>query len=60
MAKGGIDAFVSGLINTQCAKLDMSIADDLQNNLKDSPTGELFDLAAYNINRGRDHGENNF
>lgn len=60
IANGGIDSFVSGLVNTQCGKLDISIADDLQNNLKDTPDGELFDLAAFNINRGRDHGKGFF
>lgn len=54
--KGGIDSIVMGLINTLSAKVDLSIASDLQNKLMDTPGGDLFDLAAFNINRGRDHG----
>lgn len=53
---GGVDSIVMGLINTLTARVDLSIASDLQNNLMDTPGGELFDLAAFNINRGRDHG----
>lgn len=45
-----------GLINTQCGKYDTNIAEDLRNSLIDEPAGEPFDLAAFNINRGRDHG----
>ena len=45
-----------GLTNTLCAKRDLAIASDLQNKLIDHPAGPLLDLAAVNINRGRDHG----
>lgn len=55
-AKGGIDSIVMGLINTQSGKYDSNIAEDLRNNLIDEPSGSAFDLAAFNINRGRDHG----
>ena len=55
-AKGGIDSIVMGLTNTLCSKRDLAIASDLQNKLIDHPAGPLLDLAAVNINRGRDHG----
>ncbi len=45
-----------GLVNTLSGQLDLSIPDDLQNSLMDHPGGSFIDLAAYNINRGRDHG----
>ena len=45
-----------GLVNTLSAKSDLAIASDLQNKLIDHPAGPLLDLAAVNINRGRDHG----
>lgn len=53
---GGIDSIVRGLINTNPGRLDMSIASDLTNKLMDTPSGDFIDLAAFNINRGRDHG----
>ena len=45
-----------GLINTLSGLFDLSLADDLQNSFQDTPGGDLIDLAAFNINRGRDHG----
>ena len=45
-----------GLINTNSGQYDTRIAEDLRNNLIDEPAGTPFDLAAFNINRGRDHG----
>ncbi len=47
---------MAGLVNTLCGKLDLSIPSDLQNKLMDVPAGPLLDLAAVNIQRGRDHG----
>ncbi len=48
------------MINEPPSKFDTNIADTLQNHLfevKTSPTTVLADdLAAFNINRGRDHG----
>jgi len=45
-----------GLINTLSGQFDLNLADDLQNRLQDTPGGNFIDLAAFNINRGRDHG----
>ncbi len=45
-----------GLVNSNASMFDMSIADDLQNKLMDEPNSLSIDLAAFNINRGRDHG----
>ena len=45
-----------GLVNSNASMFDMSIADDLQNKLMDEPNSLPIDLAAFNINRGRDHG----
>ena len=45
-----------GLVNTLSGQFDLSIPSDLQNKLQDTPGGGFIDLAAFNINRGRDHG----
>ncbi len=45
-----------GLVNTPSGQMDLNIPDDLQNKLMEHPGGSFIDLAAYNINRGRDHG----
>ena len=46
------------MFNDVAAKTDMSIADGLQNKLGVKVNGvpQFIDLAATNINRGRDHG----
>jgi hypothetical protein len=36
--------------------MDTNFADDLRNKLMDAPGSSFIDLAAFNINRGRDHG----
>lgn len=54
--KGGLETIMMGLINTNSSLFDMSVADDLQNNLMDEADSMPIDLAAFNINRGRDHG----
>jgi hypothetical protein len=51
----GIESIFVGLLNDVSTRVDMSIVNDLQNNLPDSPS-TIIDLAATNINRGRDHG----
>ena len=51
----GIESIFIGVLNDVASKTDMSIANDLQNKLPDSST-TVMDLAASNINRGRDHG----
>ena len=50
----GIETIFIGVLNEVSSKIDMSIANDLQNNLPDGIS--IIDLAATNINRGRDHG----
>ena len=51
----GLESIFIGVLNDVSSKVDMSIANDLQNNLPDE-FPNLMDLAATNINRGRDHG----
>lgn len=56
---GGVEAIFIGLLDQPTAKFDGSLADTLQNHLfefadEDGSTIAL-DLAATNINRGRDH-----
>lgn len=50
----GIESIFVGLINDKASRVDMSVGNELQNKLPDSPFS-LMDLAATNINRGRDH-----
>ena len=47
-----------GVINNVAARTDMTISDGLQNHLGVTVNGVplVIDLAATNINRGRDHG----
>lgn len=49
-----------GLLNDLSGKYDLSLADNLQNHLQEftDENGVVvaLDLAAYNIQRGRDHG----
>lgn len=58
----GLESILFGLVNDQAAKVDLNVADTLQNLLfqKLTSTGQVdtppIDLAATNINRGRDHG----
>lgn len=58
--RGGLDAYVRGMIVEPAHKFDPHIADALANRLfenliKDIPT-KRFSLPALNIQRGRDHG----
>ncbi len=53
---GGRDSIVMGMVNTLSGKLNLSIPYDQQNNLMSKPGGSFIDLAAFNINRDRDHG----
>lgn len=52
---GGIESIFRSLINDPPSRFDLSIADTLQNHLFESGNS-VFDLAALNLNRGRDHG----
>lgn len=42
-AQGGIDSIVRGLVNSQWGRMNMAIASDLQNKLKDAPNGPPFE-----------------
>ncbi len=58
--QGGLETLVLGLINEAAARFDTGMADFLQNHLFEFVLPDLsvvaVDLAATNINRGRDHG----
>ncbi|XP_078600462.1 thyroid peroxidase-like [Branchiostoma floridae x Branchiostoma japonicum] len=55
--QGGLDSIVRGLASTPHEKLDRFIVSGLTKNLFADPAGSLgLDLAALNIQRGRDHG----
>jgi len=54
--EGGIEPVLRGLANQPCQALDVYIIDDLRNFLFGAPGQGGFDLAALNIQRGRDHG----
>jgi hypothetical protein len=51
---------MAGLVNEEMNGFDLNFADTLQNNLDPISLGngktEVLDLAAVNINRGREHG----
>ena len=52
----GIDSILRGLAGQPCEELDQWIVDDLRNFLFGAPGSGGLDLAALNIQRGRDHG----
>lgn len=52
----GIDPYLKGLTLQTAQELDTRIVDDLRNFLFGGPGSGGFDLAALNIQRGRDHG----
>jgi hypothetical protein len=54
--EGGIDPFLRGLASQVSQKVDNYIIDDVRNFLFGPPGSGGFDLAALNIQRGRDHG----
>ncbi|MFT4569529.1 MAG: peroxidase [Hyphomicrobiaceae bacterium] len=54
--EGGIGSILRGLANHRSQKLDLLITDDVRNFLFGVPGSGGFDLAALNIQRGRDHG----
>jgi len=53
---GGIEPYLRGMATQTQQKLDCSIVDDVRNFLFETPTQGGLDLAAININRGRDRG----
>ncbi len=52
----GIDSLLLGAANQQAQEIDNMIIDDVRNFLFGQPGAGGFDLAALNIQRGRDHG----
>ncbi|MBL4906161.1 MAG: hypothetical protein JKX94_01810 [Sneathiella sp.] len=55
-ANGGIEPLLRGLADGTAEELDTQIVDDLRNFLFSEDGGVGFDLAAFNIERGRDMG----
>ena len=56
ISEHGIDSVLRGLAGQPCEELDSFIVDDLRNFLFGPPGAGGLDLAALNIQRGRDHG----
>jgi hypothetical protein len=54
--EGGIDPVLRGLARQRCQAIDPYLVDDVRNFLFGDPGSGGFDLAALNIQRGRDHG----
>ena len=52
----GIDAILRGLSSTEAQAMDTEIVDSLRSFVLDGPDSPRLDLAALNIQRGRDHG----
>ncbi|TWU01936.1 peroxidase family protein [Neorhodopirellula pilleata] len=52
----GIDSILKGLASTPQQEIDTRLVDDVRNFLFGPPGAGGFDLAALNIQRGRDHG----
>jgi hypothetical protein len=53
---GGIDAYLTGMVNQQEQDVDCKVIDDLRNFLFGPPGAGGMDLAAINMMRGRDRG----
>ncbi|XP_022085826.1 peroxidasin homolog [Acanthaster planci] len=55
--QGGLEAFIRGMVAQAVPKVDLSMTNHLTKHMfADPPGGEGLDLAALNIQRGRDHG----
>ena len=54
--EGGIEPILRGLASQACASIDTELVDDVRDFLFGPPGAGGFDLAALNIQRGRDHG----
>lgn len=52
----GIESILRGLASRRCQELDEQLVDDVRNFLFGPPGAGGFDLAALNLQRGRDHG----
>jgi len=55
-AEGGLEPVLRGLAAQACQDIDPYVIDDVRNFLFGPPGSGGFDLAALNIQRGRDHG----
>jgi hypothetical protein len=55
-SSGGIEPFLRGAAHQHANAFDSFIVDDVRNFLINDPQPGSFDLAALNIQRGRDHG----
>ena len=56
VARTGISGLLLGLATQQAQEVDPLIVDEVRNMLFGAPGGPVRDLAALNIQRGRDHG----
>jgi hypothetical protein len=56
VSEGGIEPLLRGLASQECSAIDSELVDDVRNFLFGPPGAGGFDLAALNIQRGRDHG----
>ena len=56
VTEGGVDALFRGAATSKSEAIDTQIIDDVRNFLFGPPGSGGFDLAALNIQRGRDHG----
>lgn len=56
MTEGGLEPILRGLANQVSQRIDSHVIDDVRNFLFGQPGAGGFDLAAINIQRGRDHG----
>jgi hypothetical protein len=54
--EGGIESLLRGLAGQVCQTVDLYVVDEVRNFLFGEPGSGGFDLAALNIQRGRDHG----
>lgn len=55
-AENGIEPILRGLAAQQCQTIDTYLVEDVRSFLFGNPAAGGFDLAALNIQRGRDHG----
>lgn len=60
LTRDGIDPYLRGLAAQQARAVDNMIIDELRNFLFGPPGAGGFDLASLNIQRGRDHGLDDF
>lgn len=54
--EGGIEPILRGLASQVCQRIDVHVVDEVRNFLFGEPGSGGFDLAAIDIQRGRDHG----